>query len=115
MPSDPGHDIHSDAGVQPSLVRVSNGRGVLIIMLGRSRMIIDPRAPQIPGRSMSVFHPTRQTSLVTLRRGWPMDEKHSSTSRTFQEHRPLMFIGLANNYRKHRSDPSPPLITRLGV
>ena len=41
---------------EQSACRTEGGRGVLIVMDGRSRMTIDPRIPTMPGRSMSGFH-----------------------------------------------------------
>ena len=41
---------------QGALIIMQGGRGVLIIMRGRSRMTIDPRIFTMPGRSASGFH-----------------------------------------------------------
>ena len=53
------------------------GWGVIVVMHGHSRMLIDPRIPAMPGRITSGFPPTRPTLLApSTKRREVLDESH---------------------------------------
>ena len=53
-------------GQQADIACTKQGRGVLDTIHGRSRMIIDPRIPTMPGRSTPGFHRPGRHCLLAL-------------------------------------------------